>query len=206
MTSNPFAAFSFTGSAPGAAHSSTTAAPALLPGPKVASRSITAALPRSTAAVAAKRPAAKAEAHDNLCLWSGVDHFSEADRKRRKAACAAAGLEPSEAAEVPADASAEDVSGNCARRLAEYELVASFRRGRRASVDEFNEFLLSLRGPRGRYWALVACLCSVQCLDSVALRVAGHCPFPWPPSPSPCPSFPALLFRLRAAPCAHLCF
>ena len=61
------------------------------------------------------------------------------------------------------------------RKLAEYELISSFRQstaGRhpKATVDDFHRFLLTLRGEQGRYWALVACLLSVQCLDTVALR------------------------------------
>lgn len=41
----------------------------------------------------------------------------------------------------------------------------------RASVDDFHEFLVSLRDkPEPRYQALVAALLSVQCLDKVALR------------------------------------
>jgi endonuclease-3 len=56
------------------------------------------------------------------------------------------------------------------RMLAEYELIARYRCTRRATVDGFNAFLLSLHGAEGRYWALVACLLSVQCLDDVALK------------------------------------
>lgn len=64
-------------------------------------------------------------------------------------------------------------------RLIEYALISSFRAQSRASVDDFHAFLLSLGcgsvagtgDGDGRFWALVACLLSVQCRDSVALDV-----------------------------------
>ena len=50
------------------------------------------------------------------------------------------------------------------------ELIRSARAGHTASVDEFHEFLLSLRHkPDAHFQALVASLLSVQCLDKVAL-------------------------------------
>lgn len=64
------------------------------------------------------------------------------------------------------------------QRLAEYRLIASYRDASRASVDDFHRFLIDLGTggepelgePRhGRFWALVACLLSVQCRDGVAL-------------------------------------
>ena len=64
------------------------------------------------------------------------------------------------------------------QRLAELELVTAFREVTRASVDDFHAFLISLgtggetdlgSPVHGRFWALVACLLSVQCRDSVAL-------------------------------------
>ena len=63
-------------------------------------------------------------------------------------------------------------------RLAEYRLIASYRDTSRASVDEFHRFLVALGAGdepdvgdarHGRFWALVACLLSVQCRDNVAL-------------------------------------
>lgn len=79
-----------------------------------------------------------------------------------------------------------------AQRLEELELIMCYREARRASVDDFHAFLLSLSGCsdeeatcansrgtgdggseahlHGRYWALVACLLSVQVRDAVALR------------------------------------
>ena len=55
--------------------------------------------------------------------------------------------------------------------MLELELVRCFRAGKRATVDEFHAFLLSLGGQaHGRFWALVACLLSVQCRDVVALE------------------------------------
>mmetsp|Transcript_764 Transcript_764/g.1661 ORF Transcript_764/g.1661 Transcript_764/m.1661 type:complete len:669 (+) Transcript_764:184-2190(+) len=105
---------------------------------------------------------------DPLCLWNGRDNFSGAE----------GGCVVSLA--VPADRDAPDGSRgpnstemNCAEdetRMGEYELISAFRRERSATVDAFNAFLLSLHGETGRYWALVACLLSVQCLDTVALR------------------------------------
>ena len=50
------------------------------------------------------------------------------------------------------------------------ELIRSARTNKTASVDEFHEFLLSLRHkPDAHFQALVASLLSVQCLDKVAL-------------------------------------
>ena len=66
-------------------------------------------------------------------------------------------------------------------KLAQYRLISNYRESSRASVDEFHHFLLALGTggepdvghPRhGRFWALVACLLSVQCRDVVALSVA----------------------------------
>jgi endonuclease-3 len=63
-------------------------------------------------------------------------------------------------------------------RLAEYRLIASYRDVSKASVDDFHQFLVGLGtgaepdvgAPKlGRFWALVACLLSVQCRDTVAL-------------------------------------
>ena len=60
--------------------------------------------------------------------------------------------------------------------------MSAFRSQSRASVDDFHAFLLSLgdRGDAdGRFWALVACLLSVQCRDGVALAATralmGRC-------------------------------
>ena len=64
------------------------------------------------------------------------------------------------------------------QRLAEYRLIASYRDRSRASVDDFHRFLIDLGtggepnlgdACHGRFWALVACLLSVQCRDGVAL-------------------------------------
>ena len=61
------------------------------------------------------------------------------------------------------------------RYLSEYALISSFREQRRTSVDDFHEFLLTLgcggvNNLEGRFWAVVACLLSVQCRDTVALE------------------------------------
>ena len=65
-----------------------------------------------------------------------------------------------------------------ATKLAEYRLIAAYRDTSKASVDDFHAFLVGLGtgtepdvgSPRhGRFWALVACLLSVQCRDNVAL-------------------------------------
>ena len=63
-----------------------------------------------------------------------------------------------------------ECEGRAERWLQELELIKCFRSGRSATVDEFHAFLLSLHGPQGRFWALVACLLSVQCRDVVALE------------------------------------
>ncbi|KAL1520292.1 hypothetical protein AB1Y20_021884 [Prymnesium parvum] len=56
-------------------------------------------------------------------------------------------------------------------KLSELSLIRSFRMVTHASVDEFHSFLLSLStSPHGKFWALVACLLSVQCRDAVALE------------------------------------
>ena len=75
-------------------------------------------------------------------------------------------------------AAAATPATSTAKKLAEYRLIASYREQTRASVDEFHAFLIGLGTgteadvgePRhGRFWALVACLLSVQCRDHVAL-------------------------------------
>ena len=56
-------------------------------------------------------------------------------------------------------------------RLTELDLIQEYRASVHASVDDFHRFLLSLgTSTDGRFWALVACLLSVQCRDSVALE------------------------------------
>ena len=74
---------------------------------------------------------------------------------------------PAKPVEPPAkpdcSTSAECSSANAECWLQELELIRHFRSGRRATVDDFHAFLLSLHGPAARFWALVACLLSVQC-------------------------------------------
>ena len=74
--------------------------------------------------------------------------------------------------------SASSAPLSAAEKLREYRLIASFRQGKRASVDDFHHFLLSLGTgeepgvgdpQHGMFWALVASLLSVQCRDRVAL-------------------------------------
>ena len=81
---------------------------------------------------------------------------------------------PAKPVELPSkpdcSASAECSSANAECWLQELELIRHFRSGRRATVDDFHAFLLSLHGPAARFWALVACLLSVQCRDVVALE------------------------------------
>lgn len=56
-------------------------------------------------------------------------------------------------------------------KLEELKLIKDFRKGRRASVDAFHDFLVNLpAGTTGNFWALVASLLSVQCRDVVALK------------------------------------
>jgi len=80
---------------------------------------------------------------DPECLWAGVDHFAQ--------------IAPRKAPECGVVTGAHDGSDyyDPTRKLAEYRLIAEYRLTRRATVDEFNRFLLSLHGPKGRYWALV---------------------------------------------------
>lgn len=61
--------------------------------------------------------------------------------------------------------------GGKERMLTELELIRVYRLKHRSTVDDFNHFLISLESnATGRYWALVACLLSVQCRDGVALE------------------------------------
>lgn len=82
-----------------------------------------------------------------------------------------------EAQEPPVAASsssAQVTSAAGCSHFAEYALIAKYREHTRASVDDFHAFLLSLgtcAAGHGRFWALIACLLSVQCRDSVALEV-----------------------------------
>ena len=71
-------------------------------------------------------------------------------------------------------ASAECSSASAECWLQELELIRHFRSGRRATVDDFHAFLLSLHGPAARFWALVACLLSVQCYVEDKACVAGQ--------------------------------
>jgi endonuclease-3 len=69
---------------------------------------------------------------------------------------------------------------NASTSLAEYDLICSYRGVTQASVDAFHGFLVALGTggephlgdpTHGRFWALIACLLSVQCRDVVALEV-----------------------------------
>ena len=81
---------------------------------------------------------------------------------------------PAKPVEPPAEPDCSTKSAECSSGvecwLQELELIKHFRSGRRATVDDFHAFLLSLHGPAARFWALVACLLSVQCRDVVALE------------------------------------
>ena len=82
---------------------------------------------------------------------------------------------PAKPVEPPAEPDCSTTSAECSSArvacwLQELELIKHFRSGRRATVDDFHAFLLSLHGPAARVWALVACLLSVQCRDVVALE------------------------------------
>ena len=82
---------------------------------------------------------------------------------------------PAKPVEPPAEPDCSTTSAECSSArvecwLQELELIRRFRSGRRATVDDFHAFLLSLHGPAARFWALVACLLSVQCRDVVALE------------------------------------
>ena len=90
-------------------------------------------------------------------------------------------LAPAGASMAPApQAAVRPIASVCAAtsasRLAEFALISSYRAKSKASVDAFHAFLVSLPQTasdpaHGRFWALVACLLSVQCRDVVALEV-----------------------------------
>lgn len=126
-----------------------------------------------------------------------------ASSRRLASVGSASGCALAEEADVNQEASVSVTIGtgferpSAAVRLAEYALIRSYRTKVTASVDDFHAFLISLghgaeacsdgHGAEacsdgdGPFWALMACLLSVQCRDSVALaatralmrRVAG---------------------------------
>jgi len=151
---NPFAAFAYTGSQ-SQQYLGTSASPPRKPEPKQWT------LASSTAGDEHSQKETTT-GHDPLCLWSGVNHYApKAGTKRSRVEI--------DKREDPELGSGE-VNFTPTRCIAEYELIARYRRTHRSTVDGFNTFLLSLHGTEGRYWALVACLLSVQCLDEVALK------------------------------------
>jgi len=123
----------------------------------------------------AREPRAALEARDTApAVQAGCLAGAEAALAAVPGETAAAPA-PTPAPQREAPASSLDSS---AKKLAEFALIASYRETTGASVDEFHRFLLSLGtggepalgDPRhGRFWALVACLLSVQCRDHVAL-------------------------------------
>ena len=68
---------------------------------------------------------------------------------------------------ISTDDAARDPRLELLRRIVEYR-----NRTRHATVDVFHQLLLSLGGRS--YWALVACLCSVQVRDLVALQAVDR--------------------------------
>ena len=81
-------------------------------------------------------------------------------------------VEPPSKPDCSTSAECSSASAEC--WLQELELIRHFRSGRRATVDDFHAFLLSLHGPEARFWALVACLLSVQCYVEDKACVAGQ--------------------------------
>ena len=167
---NPFAAFAFgeSRSIP-IANSAPSASRAYLPSKIQSVQHTSRKRKASDTADPLVVTSANTEANDPLCLWSGKPFdkvIREAQQKDR--------LNDRFASAQKEEEEMEEGLG-VARKLLEYELISSFRQNGRydrgkATVDEFHRFLLALRGEQGRYWALVACLLSVQCLDTVALR------------------------------------
>jgi len=145
---NPFAAFAYTG------NQFTSASPLQKPEPE-----------QTLAASNSRDERSRIETktgHDPLCLWSGVNHYAPSVSMKRPRV----ELDKNDVVGLEG----EEVAFSPSRCIAEYELIARYRRTHRSTVDGFNAFLLSLHGTEGRYWALVACLLSVQCLDEVALK------------------------------------
>ena len=120
----------------------------------------------ATAAPATATPTkSKAEDASSSCLWT-----APAGVRDDASSCATASASSPAASSIAAAAAAEGPE-RVATHLLELALVKRFRAGRRATVDDFHAFLLSLGGQRdGRWWALAACLLSVQCRDVVALE------------------------------------
>ena len=89
-------------------------------------------------------------------------------------------------------------------RLAELKLIQKYRTTTPASVDVFHRFLLSL-GERahGRFWALVACLLSVQCRDSVALEVCRRLMTDAPDGPADVAALPKAVLEDRCRRCNY---
>lgn len=98
------------------------------------------------------------------------DAVPEAAKRQRVELPAKTVEPPAKPAEPVEELPAKPDCSTSAEWLAELELIRHFRSGRRATVDDFHAFLLSLHGPAARFWALVACLLSVQCRDVVALE------------------------------------
>ena len=138
----------------------------------------TATATASTAAGSAIATPTKSKAEDasSSCLWT-----APTDVPDDGSSCATTATGPLAAAAAAAAAAPAPAPERVATHLLELVLVKRFRAGRRATVDDFHAFLLSLGGQRdGRWWALAACLLSVQCRDVVALETVkalkAQCP------------------------------
>ena len=106
--------------------------------------------------------------------WEKADGARPSDAM--DASATAASCETSSSKRAFEDHSQAQPATKCAKRanssdarLAELSLIRSYRAQSRASVDDFHAFLVKQTGAEGRYWALVACLLSVQCRDAVSL-------------------------------------
>ena len=109
-----------------------------------------------------------------------LDQFAFSQPKRQRIGCApaagaSAGTIATQSTTVNQDAYQRmSTARPIQERLVELMLITTYRAHTSASVDAFHAFLISLgegNVAHGRFWALVACLLSVQCRDSVALNV-----------------------------------
>ncbi len=127
---------------------------------------------------------------DNFCLWT--------NSQRNPTTCLKSSRFPEHTSGAKSSNLENRYrKADSATRLAELELIMDYRKNKTATVDAFHTFLLSLGGQHrakaerniksipscadtqarisvpgshGRYWALIACLLSVQCRDMVALQ------------------------------------
>lgn len=112
----------------------------------------------------------KEEEDEDLALCSTPER-NRLPSKKRLSLSSNVGSGKRRKPEALAAADRDENLGSQERCLKEYKLIAEYRGKTKATVDDFHRFLLSLRNDQqGRYWALIACLLSVQCRDVVSLQ------------------------------------